>query len=138
MERGSDKVNPRLDEEMKHELSGLVQGNKDTHAEEWRLPEPSGEDQPELGLAPDESVHGAVPDGMTPDDVEARAQLAMYLTPGAFPGVREQLLEHVLDSSAPDVVVARVRDLPAGREFQNLGEVWRALNGGGHVEEHRF
>lgn len=138
MDRGSDKHSPRLDEEMKHEVAGLVQGNKQTHAEEWASPEPSGEDQPELGLAPDEAVHGGVPDGMTPDDVEARAQLAMYLPLSTFPGVREQLLEHVMDSSAPDVVVERVRDLPAGREFQNVGEVWRALNGGGHVEEHRF
>lgn len=138
MERGSDKMNPRLDEETKHELSGLLQGNKDSHAEEWALPEPAGEDQPEADLAPGETLHGGVPDGMTADDVETRAQLAGFLPLSVFPGVREQLLEHVMDSSAPDVVVEQVRQLPAGREFSNVGEVWRALNGGGHVEEHRF
>jgi hypothetical protein len=138
MDRGSDKHSPRLDEEMKHEQSGLLQGNKDTHAEEWALPEPPGEDQPEADLAPGETLHGGVPDGMTADDVEARAQLAGFLPLSVFPGVREQLLEHVMDSSAPDVVVEQVRQLPAGREFQNVGEVWRALHGGGHVEEHRF
>lgn len=138
MDRGSDKHSPRLDEQMKHETLGLVQGNKDTHAEEWAQPEPAGEDQPEADLAPGETLHGGVPDGMSADDVEARAQLASYLPLSVFPGVREQLLEHVMDSSAPDVVVGRVRDLPAGREFGNVGEVWRALNGGGHVEEHRF
>ena len=138
MDRGSDKHSPRVDEEMKHEQSGLLQGNKDTHAEEWRLPEPAGEDQPEADLGAGEVLHGGVPDGMDPDDVEARAQLAMFLPLSVFPGVREQLLDHVLDSSAPDVIVERVRQLPAGREFQNVGEAWRALNDGGHVEEHRF
>jgi hypothetical protein len=138
MDRGSDKHSPRVDEELKHEVSGLVQGGHDTHAEEWRSPEPSGEDQPDADLVPDGSLHGGVPDGMTEEDVEARADLARYLTPAAFPGVREQLLDHVLDDSAPDRVVEQVRRLPAGREFQNVGEVWRALNGGGHVEEHRL
>jgi hypothetical protein len=138
MDRGSDKHSPRLDEEMKHETSGLIAGNKDSHAEEWRLPEPSGEDQPNADRAPDGTLHGAVPDGMTEEDVDARAELATYLPISVFPGVREQLLEHVMDSSAPDIVVERVRALPAGREFINVGDVWRALNGGAHVEEHRF
>jgi hypothetical protein len=138
MDRGSDKVSPRVDEEMKHEERGLLQGNKDTRAEEWRLPEPPGEDQPEADLAPGETLHGGVPDGMDADDVEQRAQLAGFLPLSVFPGVREQLLEHVMDSSAPDVVVEEVRRLPAGREFRNVGEVWRALHDGGHVEEHRF
>jgi hypothetical protein len=115
-----------------------VQSGHDTHAEEWASPEPSGEDQPEVDRAPDGSLHGGVPEGMTEADVEARARLASYLTPGAFPGVREQLLDHVIDADAPDVIVEEVRQLPAGREFQNLGEVWRALHGGGHVEQQRF
>jgi Protein of unknown function (DUF2795) len=138
MDRGSDKHNPRLDEEMKHEVAGLVQGGKDTHAEEWASPEPAGEDQPAVDRDAGTAVHGAVPDGMSDADVEGRSQLATYLTPGAFPGVREQLLGHVLDASAPDAVVEEVRALPAGREFTSVGEVWRTLHGGGHVEEHRF
>ncbi len=138
MDRGSDKHSPRMDEELKHETSGLVQSGHDTRAEEWRLPEPPGEDQPEADLAPGETLHGGIPDGMSADDVEARAQLAGFLPLSVFPGVREQLLDHVLDSSAPDAVVEQVRQLPAGREFQNVGEVWRVLHGGGHVEEHRF
>lgn len=138
MDRGSDKHSPRVDEELKHEVAGLVSGGKDTHAEEWASAEPAGEDQPEADRAPGVTLHGGVPDGMSEDDIEARAALAAYLTPGAFPGVREQLLEHVMDSEAPDAIIEQVRSLPAGREFQNVGEAWRALNGGGHVEEHRF
>jgi hypothetical protein len=75
---------------------------------------------------------------MDGDDVEARSQLATHLPLSAFPGVREQLLEHVMDNDAPDAVVEQVRALPAGREFVNVGDVWRTLHGGGHVEEHRF
>jgi hypothetical protein len=138
MDRGSDKHGPRVDEELKHEVEGLIQGGKDTHAEEWASPEPSGEDQPQVGRAPEFPLHGAVPDGMSDEDVEARSELAGYLTPGAFPGVREQLLEHVLDLSAPDAVVEEVRSLPAGHEFRNIGDVWRTLHPAGHVEEHRF
>jgi hypothetical protein len=138
MDRGSDKHGPRVDEQMKHEVEGLIQGGKDPHAEEWASPEPSGEDQPDVDFAAGGTVHGAVPDGMSDEDVERRSLLATHLTPGAFPGVREQLLEHVLDNSAPDDVVEEVRRLPAGREFSSVGEVWRVLNGGGHVEEHRF
>jgi len=50
--------------------------------------------------------------------------------------VREQILNRVIDAKAPDRVVARVRELPSGREFHNINEVWTAL--GGHVEAERF
>jgi hypothetical protein len=138
MDRGSDKHGPRLDEQMKHETQGLIQAGHDTHAEEWALPEPSGEDQPEADRAPGVTLHGAVPDGMSDEDVEGRSELATYLTPAAFPGVREQLLEHAMDAEAPDAIVDEIRRLPSGREFRNVGDVWRTLNDGGHVEEHRF
>jgi hypothetical protein len=88
--------------------------------------------------APDTTLVGGVPDGMDGADVEARSELATHLPPAVFPGVREQLLEHVIDNGAPDAVVAQVRELPAGREFVNVGDVWRALHGGEHVEQHRF
>jgi len=39
-ERGSDKHGPALDEEMKHEVQGMVQGRpQPTHVEEWRQTE---------------------------------------------------------------------------------------------------
>lgn len=49
MERGSDKVSPRVDDEMKHELQALLQsGTAESHTEEWLEKEPSGDDQPEV------------------------------------------------------------------------------------------
>ena len=48
MERGSSKHGPRLDNEMEHEVRGMLQGKPGSggRVEEWHDPEPSGEDQP--------------------------------------------------------------------------------------------
>lgn len=136
MERGSDKVSPRRDEELKHETQGLVRSGHSTHAEEWKDPEPVGEDQPDVDLAPDGTLHGGTPDGMSADDVEGRAELASYLGKECYPMVREQVLNLVIDNHAPDRVVSLVRNLPSGREFHNINEVWTAL--GHQVEGSRF
>ena len=136
MDRGSDKLSPRADEERKHETQGLIRAGHSTHAEEWKDPEPIGEDQPDADLAPDGTLHGGTPAGMTGDDVEGRAELASYLGKDAYPMVREQILDLVIDNRAPDRVVALVRNLPSGREFHNINEVWTVL--GGHVEAERF
>lgn len=43
-ERGNTKHGPALDEQMKHETQGMVQGTKPAHAEEWRETEPFPDD----------------------------------------------------------------------------------------------
>lgn len=48
MERGSDLHNPRQDEELKHELQGMVHANRPQRAEEWRDPEPPADDDPDV------------------------------------------------------------------------------------------
>lgn len=136
VERGSDKVSPREDEQRKHETEGLVRSGHTTHAEEWKDPEPVGEDQPDADLAPSGTLHGGTPDGMDADDVEGRAELAAFLGKDAYPLIREQVLDLVIDGHAPDRVIDLVRRLPSGREFHNINDVWTAL--GGHVEAHRF
>ena len=136
MERGSDKHSPRLDEALEHETQGLVRSGRDTHAEEWKSAEPSGEDQPDVDLAPDSTLIGGTPPGMTAEDVETRSELATYLHVSAFPGVRTALLDEAERNHAPDRILDLVRELPAGHEYQNLGEVWRAIRGG--VESERF
>ena len=73
---------------------------------------------------------------MTADDVEGRAELASFLGKDSYPMVREQILDHVIDGRAPDRVVALVRNLPSGRQFHNINEVWTAL--GGNVESTRY
>ena len=40
----STKHSPREDDELKHELEGMMRAGRSTHAEEWKDPEPSGEE----------------------------------------------------------------------------------------------
>jgi hypothetical protein len=136
VDRGSDKHSPMRDDELKHETGGLIRGGRATHAEEWKEPEPSGEDQPDADRAPDGTLHGGVPAGMSDDDVEGRAEVATYLGKGSYPMVREQILELVIDRQAPTRVIDLVRRLPSGREYHNVNEVWAAV--GGSIESDRF
>ncbi len=137
MERGSDKHARRLDEALKGETAGLVSSGHDTHAEEWKSSEPSGEDQPAVARSPDAVLTGGTPEGMIEADVQARSELAQSLGRAVFPALGQLLLEHAQDSDAPDAIIAKLRALPSGREYENVGEVWRDISGG-HVESQRF
>jgi hypothetical protein len=136
VERGSDKHGFRLDDAMSAEVEGLVRSGHNTHKEEWRESEPSGEDQPEVDLVPEGSLEGGSPDGMTGADVEGRSELAGYLGKDVYPANRAALEAKAADAQAPDRVIDLINRLPADREFANVSEIWTALGGG--VEQHRF
>ncbi len=136
MERGSDKHSARMDDALEAEVAGMMRAGRDTRAEEWNTAEPSGEDQPDVDRAPDGTMHGGVPEGMTEDDVEERSRLAAYLGKEVWPATGEQLLAVARARSAPDLVLDRLRELPPGRTFVNVQDAWGALQGG--IEEHRF
>ena len=136
MERGSDKHGFRLDDAMASETEGLVRSGRSTHGEEWKDPEPTGEDQPDVDRAPSDSMVGGTPEGMSVEDVEGRAELASYIGKEAYPAVRAQLIDLVMDRRAPDRVIDLVKNLPSDRQFNNVNEVWAAL--GGKVETERF
>jgi hypothetical protein len=136
MERGSDKVSPRIDEQMAHETQGLVRSGHSTHAEEWKDPEPPGEDQPQADRAPDGALVGGLPEGMTAEDIEGRAELATYIGKECYPVVRAQVIDLVIENNAPERVVDLVKNLPSDRQFQNINEIWTAV--GGNVETERF
>jgi hypothetical protein len=129
MERGNSKHGRQLDEALKHETAGLVSGGHSTHAEEWREPEPAGEDQPSPS-----ALVGGTPAGLDPAEVVARSELARYVGPGCFPAVGAVLLEAAATNGAPELVLNRLRGLPSGREYANVADVWQALGGG---VEHR-
>jgi hypothetical protein len=137
MERGSNKHSPRVDEQLEHEVEGMMRAERPTRAEEWREAEPAGEDQPDPGEfgAPADRQGGAPP-GMTPEEVELRSELAAALTRAAFPNDESGLLGHLVDSGAPDRLRDLVRRLPSGRVYGNVGEVFDAL--GYSREDHRF
>ena len=131
----TDKHGPLLDEELQHETRGLVQGGRSSRAEEWRDPEPAGEDQPTGDRIYPEDRRGN-PEGMTQTDVDERSDIARNLGTSAFPGTRDELVAIAADNEATDHVLSLLRSLPADQTFENVQDVATAL--GLHVETHRF
>jgi len=115
-QRDSDKHGPRLDDEMKQEVSGMSQGAPvDPRAEDWHRPEP-GEDVPEEVLPGTET--------------EARSELARHLRPSCFPAGRGALITEAVNQHAPDGFVNLLSRLPGNVTFTNVAAVWEALGGG--------
>jgi hypothetical protein len=48
MERGNTKHGPLADDNLKHDVEGMLRGTGPTQAEEWRDPEPPADDDPVL------------------------------------------------------------------------------------------
>ena len=123
----STKHSPRVDEELEHEIQGMLRSGHATRAEEWRDPEPTAEGDPDIDTAPNGTLVGGTPVGMDADAVEARAELARWLDRADFPSTGPQLVEAALDHRAPDAVVAELERLPEGDTFERIGDVVRAL-----------
>ena len=137
MERGSSKHGPRLDDEMAHETAGIVQSHgPGGRAEEWHDPEPSGEDQPEVTYVPGGQTRGGTPPGLDPDDVEPRSRLGRFLDRSVFPADAAQLRHNAVANQAPADILTMLGQLPNGRHFKTVTEVWAAL--GGSNEERRW
>ena len=136
LERGSDKHGHRLDEQMKHEVEGMMRSGHSTHAQEWADPEPSGEDEPDVDLVPNATLSGGVPEGITAEGVEGRSEMARHLPPSAFPGTAASLRAYAVENQAPGSVLDELDRAPADQEFRNVGELWEALGGG--REQERF
>lgn len=135
-EQKSNKANVRVDDNLKHELGGVMSSGHQTHAEEWRQVEPSGDDQPDVDRAPNTELIGGTPDGISAEDVQRRSELASYVSTTHFPVVRSDLVDNALDRNAPDWVLGLLRNLPEDKQFENLAEIWSTLGGG--EEAHRF
>jgi Protein of unknown function (DUF2795) len=137
MERGSSKHSARLDDEMGHEVDGMMTAERPTRAEEWKETEPVGEDQADPGrLGEPADRQPGMPPGMTPEDVELRSEIAAALPRSVFPTDEAGLLSHLIDSNAPDRLRQLIRQLPSGRTYQQVSDVVEAL--GLHQESRRF
>ena len=136
MERGSDKHSARMDDALEAEVRGMMTAGRETRGHDWNSAEPSGEDQPDVDLVPEGTLSGGTPDGMTEEDVELRSEIASFLGKECWPCDAEQLLLKAAELNAPERVLNRLRDLPTGRTFENMQDVWSALHGG--VEAQRF
>jgi hypothetical protein len=134
MERGNSKHGPRLDEQMSQEVSGLIQGPGagGSRVDEFREPEPAGEDQPGTTTVPAGETRTGAPKGMSSEDVERRSRLGRFITMSALPGDRAALVANARDNDAPDDIIADLEGLPEGTRYQTVSEVWAAL---GHKNE---
>ena len=135
MERGSDKHNPRLDENLERDTRSMVQGSPvESRAEENREQEGPADGEP----TPDALLTGGrteEPNGtvLTHDEVEARSALARSLPPSVFPADRDALLAAAAEQGAGDTVLSRLSAVPDGT-YANFEGVWKALGG---RSEHR-
>jgi len=76
------------------------------------------------------------PSGTAPGDLERRSALAEALGKEVWPADRDALVAKAEDVAAPDGVVAQLRRLPEGRQFENVQDVAQALGLG--TEQERF
>ena len=125
MQRESSKHGPRLDEHMEEEDQTITRAGHQPHTEEWRETEPFDEGHLETELP--EPQEPAAPRGMTPADVERRADIARWLPPHKLPADRDTLLAFVQHEGAPDDVTDALASLPGRRKFATIGEIVRAL-----------
>jgi hypothetical protein len=123
----STKHGARADEELKHETEGLVRAGRSTHAEEWADPEAPAEGEPDVDVAPAETLVGGVPPGTSPEAVVTRAEIARWLVRSDFPSTGAALVEKAQEHHAPDAVVGLLSRLPAGEVYERVGDVVRAL-----------
>jgi hypothetical protein len=123
----STKHSPRVDEELEHEIQGMLKGEHATRAHEWREVEPVAEGDPDITADPAGTLVGGTPVGMTEDAVVARAELARWLVRADFPADGPGLVEAALDHRAPDAVVDELGRLPEGETYERIGDVVRAL-----------
>jgi hypothetical protein len=123
MQRGSDRLSVHRDDEMKHELQGMLKSGHPTRTEEWNDPEPTAEDDPEV-------MNGPVTPGRGPSSLETlRLELARNLTRGTFPATPREVARALRRGHAPDALVERVEGLPHEERYSNVQELAEAVTG---------
>ncbi|MDO0924887.1 DUF2795 domain-containing protein [Streptomyces sp. TG1A-8] len=125
MQRGSDRLSVHRDDEMKHELQGLLRSGRPTHAEEWNDPEPAADDDPEVWSDP-------VAPGQVGASLETvRLALARNLNRHAFPADAGELARALRRNNAPGRLIDAVAALPRSERYENLQQAAEALVGNG-------
>jgi hypothetical protein len=124
MQRGSDRLNVHRDDEMKHELKGLLRSGHPTRVEEWHDPEPAADDDPEVWSGP---VGGL---GAPASLERVRSELARTLSRGSFPATARDLARVLRRQNAPGTLVDAVARLPQSARYENVQQLAEALVGG--------
>ncbi|MFJ4364606.1 DUF2795 domain-containing protein [Streptomyces chartreusis] len=124
MQRGSDRLSVHRDDEMKHELQGLLRSGHPTRTEEWHDPEPSAEDDPQV-------VGGPVTPGTSAASLATvRLELARFLGRSAFPATPRDLIRELRRGYAPDALVESLERLSRTSHYANVQELAEAVTGG--------
>lgn len=131
MQRGSDRLSVHRDEEMKHELQGLLRSGHPTRTEEWHDPEPSAEDDPRLAGGP------VAPRTSAESLATVRLELARILGRSAFPANPRELIGALRREYAPDALVEPLERLPRTARYANVQELAEALTGAGRSTRRR-
>jgi hypothetical protein len=129
MERGSNKHSPRVDDQLGSEIRGTLQGTAGARAEEWRMAEPSGEDQPETTTVPDGGYGRDEPNGVGNAEAEQLSRFGSYIGLSALPGDREALEKSARELEAPGDVLEALHRLPPDTTYRTVTEVWAAIRG---------
>lgn len=121
MQRGSDRLSRHRDDEMKHELQGLLRSGHPTRTEEWHDPEPTADDDPEI-------AGGPVAPGSPGASLEVvRLELARILGRSVFPAPAADLARVLRRKNAPDALVEALERLPRKERYANVQELARAV-----------
>ena len=121
MQRGNDRLSVHRDEEMKHELQGLLRSGHPTRTDEWHDPEPTADDDPEV-------AGGPVAPGSTGASFETvRLELARLLGRSSFPASARDLTGVLRRKNARDVLVEALEGLPGKDRYTNVQELTKAL-----------
>ena len=122
MQRGSDRLSVHRDEEMKHELKGLMRSGHPTRTEEWHDPERAADDDPGVWRGP------VVPGRSSRASLEGiRLDLGRILGRGAFPAGPADLIRVLRRENAPDTLVALLEPLPRRARYGNAHELATAV-----------
>ncbi|MEU0676536.1 DUF2795 domain-containing protein [Streptomyces sp. NPDC006172] len=125
MQRGSDRLSVHRDDEMKHELQGLLRSGHPTRSEEWHDPEPSADDDPQVWGGP------VVPGTSRASLETVRLELARILGRSSFPAGPEDLTRALRRKHAPDGLVEAVGRLPRKERYATVQELAETLVGSG-------
>ncbi|MBD0841610.1 MULTISPECIES: DUF2795 domain-containing protein [unclassified Streptomyces] len=121
MQRGSDRLSVHRDDEMKHELQGLLRSGHPTRTEEWHDPEPTAEDDPQVAGGP------VVPGAGTATLAQVRLELARFLSRSVFPAGPRELAGALRRAYAPDGLVEPLERLPRSARYATVQELAEAL-----------
>ncbi|MER6346786.1 DUF2795 domain-containing protein [Streptomyces sp. NPDC001595] len=116
MQRGSDRLSVHRDDEMKHQLQGMLRSGHSTRTEEWHDPEPSADDDLRVAGGP----------GMGSLE-ETRLELARVLGRKPFPAGPGELIGALRRGHASDALIEPLTRLPRAERYGNVQELAEAL-----------